>query len=203
MSRGKLKFVDTFEFQGQTFEYFDHEYNTTRLNERTVEIPVFLDWIRKQPGGSVGLELGNVLEHYVRRGWRVVDKYEKAPGVENIDAKKIKGEFDWIVSISTLEHCGFDGSEKLDIGYPYDALNHLRSLLVPGGKLLLSIPLGYNPHADWAIQNSKPGPNWQVSVVRNGPMIWEESPEPVDIRPYGATTIWAESVWFGEFGPLS
>src|SRR5690606_34112160 len=120
-----------FRFQGAEHDGFDHPYNTTILNERAVEIPVVLDWL---PGKGRGLEVGNVLGHYGVKGRRVVDLYEQADGVENLDLFDIEGHFDWIVSISTLEHVRWD-TEPRDPNGAVEAIGHLRSLLSPGGRM--------------------------------------------------------------------
>ena len=98
-----------------TLQLFDHPYNTTILNERAVEIPVVMAWLyRGDPLGDV-LEVGNVLQHYgdvldvpTRR---IVDRYETGPHVENLDVFDITGRYDTIITISTVEHVGWDPPE--------------------------------------------------------------------------------------------
>lgn len=94
------------------------------------------------------LEVGNVLSHYVPRRHDVVDLYEQAEGVVNCDVLDITGgPYDLILSISTLEHVGFDEDVK-DPEKPAAAVAKLRSLLAPGGELWVSFPLGYNADID-------------------------------------------------------
>lgn len=132
-----------FEFEGVEHPYFTHSYNETWRNERAVEIPVVTRALR----GNV-LEVGNVLAHYGVAGHTVVDKYEQAANVLNVDALDFETteRFDSIVSISTVEHMGFDEDQR-DDGKPRRGVERLARLLAPGGELLVTIPFGYNPAA--------------------------------------------------------
>ncbi|MFA9289411.1 MAG: hypothetical protein ACEQSA_06060, partial [Weeksellaceae bacterium] len=49
-----------FKFMGKSFKYFFHPYNRTWFNVRSVEIPVFIDIVKKNKGKEI-LEIGNVL----------------------------------------------------------------------------------------------------------------------------------------------
>lgn len=132
-----------FALGGERHRYFVHPYNATWRNERAVEIPIALRAMR-----GTTLEVGNVLWHYGVRGHPVVDKYERAPNVTNLDVLEYepRERYDSIVTISTVEHMGFE-EEVDDPGKPRRAVDHLASLLAPGGGLLATIPLGYNPAA--------------------------------------------------------
>ena len=59
-------------------------------------------------------EVGSVLSHYFPINHDVLDKYEKGHGVINQDVVDFKphNKYDLIVSISTLEHVGFDDNTK-------------------------------------------------------------------------------------------
>jgi SAM-dependent methyltransferase len=131
----------TFGFQGALYPYFAHHYNETWRNERAVEVPL----ARAQLRGEV-LEVGNVLAHYDPHVHTVIDLYEPAPDVLNVDVVDYVTDrrFDTIVAISTLEHVGFDEATP-DPGKPRRAVEHLAGLLAPGGTLWVSVPLGYNP----------------------------------------------------------
>lgn len=181
-----------FRFQGAEHDGFDHPYNTTILNERAVEIPVVLDWL---PGKGRGLEVGNVLSHYFPIPHRVVDLYEQADGVENLDLFDIEGSYDWIVSISTLEHVQWD-QEPRDPAGAQRAVEHLYGLLGPGGRLMVTVPGGHHPHLD-AFLAEGAGADRSATLVRSGPG-WVQSAEP-QFLPYGYSTKWAESVWIGEW----
>lgn len=137
-----------FRFQGEEYPYFLHWYNRTWCNERIVEVPIVRKVLSRFDRPRV-LEIGNVLSHYFGKEHRVVDKYEKSMGVENIDVVDLVSDeqFDVIVCISTLEHVGWDDPPR-DSGKPIRALEHLKSFLAPGGCLIATIPLGYNPDID-------------------------------------------------------
>jgi len=142
----------SFTFRGKRYRHFWHRYNATWRNERAVEIPIALDFIRAARGGSI-LEVGNVLSHYVPVWHEVVDKYEKAAGVQNEDICDFRPgrKYDLILSISTLEHVGFDEGPT-DETKVLRAFKNLRCLLAPNGKLVATIPLGYNPALDRLIE---------------------------------------------------
>jgi len=145
----------SFVFDGATYRYHAALYNRTWANERTVEIPIVTRAVAERNGGRV-LELGNVLHHYGVAGHTVVDKYEAAPGVLNRDILDFRDGhgFDVVVSISTLEHTGFE-EEVPDPDKPARVAAHLASLLAPGGTAIVTFPLGYNPGLD-ALVASRP-----------------------------------------------
>ena len=57
----------------------------------------------------------------------------------------------FIISISTLEHVGWDRDkkepEKIEI-----AVDKLKQLLAPGGELLVTVPIGFNCYLDEFIE---------------------------------------------------
>lgn len=136
----------TFSYDGRTHRYAFHLANVTFRCERTVEIPIALKTYSLN--GDV-LEVGNVLTQYFLFHHDVVDKYEKEAGVINEDILTFApGKlYDLILSVSTLEHVGWDEipkkPEKL-----LPAFANLKSLLKPGGRLLATVPLGYNSFLD-------------------------------------------------------
>lgn len=140
-----------FIFQGKSYQYFDHEYNNTRVNERSVEVPIILELLKEHEGKSI-LEVGNVLSHYTNVSHDIVDKYEEAESVINDDIADYspKKKYDLIVSISTFEHVGWDE-------FPRDAekipksLQHLTTLLKKGGKIVFTVPIDINDFLDKAI----------------------------------------------------
>jgi SAM-dependent methyltransferase len=146
----------TFRFHGEDYAYFFHRYQVAGLTERTVEIPIAADLVRGYPPDSV-LEVGNVLSHYVDVTHDVVDKYEFGRGVENTDVLDYRPEryYDLIVSVSTLEHVGWDESPRDELKW-LRAVRHLRTLLTPKGVLFASIPVGWNPHVDAALRAGVP-----------------------------------------------
>jgi hypothetical protein len=138
----------TFTLQGESYRYFYNLYNITWKNERAVEIPIAWHEVEKHKGTKI-LEVGNVLSWYFPIQHDVLDKYEVAVGVINEDIIDFapSEKYDLIVSISTLEHVGWDETprepEKI-----FRAVEHLKTLLAAGGKLLVTFPLGYNTALD-------------------------------------------------------
>ena len=197
---------------GTTLQPFDHPYNTTALNERAVELAMAQRFLltRRMAGMGNVLEVGNVLDHYNDRSdfpvpeRRIVDRFEVAPGVENIDVFDIKGTYDTIISISTIEHVGRDdGRDRPHAAV--EATYHLRSLLAPGGRFFCTFPTGWNEALDadlgrWP-DRARHGHHYFVRDGRD----WVEDAglagggyKP---RPYGQTQFWADGVFVAEFGP--
>lgn len=146
----------TFVFDGQTFEYLYHFYSMTWKNERGIEIPIFQDLIRARHGKRI-LEVGNVLAHYAPIQHDVVDKYEVEPGVINQDIIEFAPaeKYDLIVSISTLEHVGWDEQPR-EPAKLLQAIEHLRNrCLAPGGTIVASLPLGYNDYFNNLLKTGK------------------------------------------------
>jgi SAM-dependent methyltransferase len=156
LTTGKRHRRQTFAFDGRTYHYHSALYNTTWINERTVELPIVIDAMGRRSGSRI-LELGNVLAHYGASRHTVVDKYESARDVHNVDVVDFSDEqgFDLIVSISTVEHIGFDEDVK-DPDKPARAMRHLAGMLRPGGEGLVTIPLGYNPTLDERLLGADP-----------------------------------------------
>src|SRR2546427_9318907 len=115
----KIRRHNTFFIRGNAYHYFDSFGNNTWHNERTVEIPVVVEMARKYHGRNV-LEIGNVLSNHVRFEHDVLDKYEIAKGVISEDVVDFKSDkkYDLIVSISTLEHVGWDENPRDEMKIP-------------------------------------------------------------------------------------
>lgn len=158
MTLSRLVRAKTFHFDGKPYEYLYHMYNKTWKNERGVEIPIFRDLLMQYHGKRI-LELGNVLSHYCPVHHDIIDKYEIAPGVINQDIVEFtpRQKYDLIISISTLEHIGWDEQPQKPIKL-LQAIDHLRSAcLAPSGRLVASLPIGYNRYFDY-LQNSGKSP---------------------------------------------
>jgi len=120
-----------------------------------IEIPIAID-LFKEYGGKRILEVGNVMYQYYPTVHDVVDKYEAGAGVLNediIDYNPGK-KYDLIVTISTMEHVGWDETPREKDKF-IKALNHLKELLAPGGILFVSIPVGYSDDVDLALAEKR------------------------------------------------
>jgi len=144
-----------FEVDGELYAYAFGRYKHSWLTERAVEVPLMRRLVARHAGRRI-LEVGNVLRHYGPADHLVVDKYESAPGVLNRDVFDLDelGRFDLIVAISTIEHVGWDESPRDPARAP-QAVHRLRSLLAPGGVLVLTVPVGYHPGLDSALRSGE------------------------------------------------
>jgi hypothetical protein len=144
-------FLDAqFVMGSNTYNYFSHPY------ERTVELPIAFEFIKT---GKDVLEVGNVLHHYPLQlmDRDIVDKYEKDRGVINADLLEFKPncKYDRIVSISTIEHIGYDELGIPDPNKPMKAISHMKTLLAQNGSMLVTMPIGYNPVIDKMVFGEK------------------------------------------------
>lgn len=146
---------NSFFFRGYKLNYFHHKYNNTWANERAVEIPIIMHILNQFLGKRI-LEVGNVLSHYYPVGHTVLDKYELAPGVINQDVVDYTPaeKYDLIVSISTIEHVGWDEEPK-DPEKSLAALANLKNCLAQEGIIVVTLPLGQNPHLDRIMQEGR------------------------------------------------
>ncbi len=144
-----------FSLDGREYGYLYKLYNTTWKNEREVELPIILDLLERNRGKKV-LEVGNVLSHYATIGHDVVDKYERGAGIVNEDAATYSpaAKYDLIVSISTLEHVGWDEEPKAPEKVAL-AIANLKKALAPGGVLAVTVPIGHNKELDRIIGEGK------------------------------------------------
>ena len=144
----------TFSFGGEARRYYFHPYSLN--NERAVEVALARDFVRGKTGEF--LEIGNVLSNYFNFPHDIVDKYEIAPGVINEDVVTFSPakSYDYIVSVSTLEHVGWDEQPR-EPGKLARSVNHLKTLLKNGGQMLVTMPLGYNPHLDEWVSSQHTG----------------------------------------------
>lgn len=138
-----------FVFDDAELPYEYSLYGQTWRNERTIEVAVARHFLDAGPTGRM-LEVGNVLHRYGIRGHDVLDRYERAvTGVLNEDVITFDPttRYDTIISISTLEHVRYDEDEKDPRG-SVKALANLRRLLAPGGRMLVTVPVNWNPGLD-------------------------------------------------------
>lgn len=197
-----LKRKRYFRFDGKSYQYLYRTYNNTWRGERTVEVPIAYHSVTEAKGKRI-LEVGNVLQNYYRSSHDVVDKYEKGANVINADILTYVPEqtYDLIVSVSTLEHVGWD-EEKKD---PEKILRCLENLidncLSPGGKLVVTMPLGYNRHVDHYVRTNR----FPFSEIRFMKRIsarneWAEVPYgEVENAVYGYPFFFANAIMVGTY----
>lgn len=143
-----LRTGNEFVFNRKTYSYLNNAYNFTRDNERSVEVPLIWSFVEDSVSEKV-LELGNVLSHYYLINHDVLDKYEKDDRVINKDVVSFTSriKYDLIVSISTLEHVGWDEDIKDPLKIP-KAIKQMKKLLSKNGRFIFTVPFGYNSHLD-------------------------------------------------------
>lgn len=170
---------------GCSLPLVDEAYNTTVLNERAVELAVarwFLDDVL-----GVGLEVGNVTGHYWPRTHDCVDLSERADGVRNVDVFEVSGRWDWLLSVSTVEHVWWD--DRRDPVGAVAAVEHMRGL---ADRMLVTVPLGWNPPLDGRLPL---GADRWVCFRRSG-NGWVGTDD-LSATVYGPR--WANAVWVGEW----
>jgi hypothetical protein len=164
-----------FRLFGTVYPIYVAWYNKTWRNERQVELPPALELVRQSDPNHT-LELGNVLSNYQGVEHVVVDKYENQLWTVRQDIVDYRPglTFRLIISISTLEHIGWDEAER-DSAKFTRSLHHLVELLAPGGLLWATVPLGYSPFADAFLANPENGFDVQFMMRGSGrPGDWRE-----------------------------
>lgn len=193
---------ETFGFQGRRIPYARHHYNRAWRNERSVELALALDFLASRRGKRT-LELGNVLGHYDPVDHDVLDKYEPSPGVVNADVVDFDPAetYEVIVSISTLEHVGWDERPRQP-DKVLAAYANLRRILAPGGAMLVTCPVGQNPHLDGYLRDGRL--DFDVLTYlrrRNRANEWDEvGPDGVAGVAYGAPFRNANAIAVGLVG---
>jgi SAM-dependent methyltransferase len=191
-----------FALGGERYPYLFDRYKFTWLTERAVEVPVVQRIVDRHRPERV-LEIGNVLSHYRPQSHRVIDKYEPGPGVQNLDVMELSGfgRFDLIVAVSTLEHVGHDEHPR-DSGKAPDALRLLRTLLAPEGRLVITVPVGYNPAFEQFLRSGSIELARLVALRRlaAGPHWREIPPDQAWSVPYDFLLYSARAVLVASFG---
>jgi hypothetical protein len=192
----------TFRYKGEELPYVYHRYNMTWASERCVEVPIGRWWASRHSPNTV-LEVGNVLSHYGPVQHQILDKFEKEPGVINEDILTFRPEtkYQLIFSISTFEHIGFDDeAEGSSAEKILGAINACRSLLQPGGTLVITIPINYNPQLDELIAREKLPPNNRTFLFRRGDTDWVETDQASALKArYKTPFPYANAIMAAEF----
>ena len=194
-----------FKVNDTLYDLFYHRYNLTWTKERAVEIPYAIKEIESCKGNV--LEVGNVMSHYFNPTWSIVDKYEIADGVinEDINTYKPKNKFDLIIAISTFEHIGWDEDGEPD---PFtssvkimESFNNLKNnCLNKKGRIVISIPIGWNPAIDKLFLDNAFNFKRISYVARVGDREWvQTSKDKAMTCVYGKPYPYANCIAIGEF----
>lgn len=143
-----------FIFEKKRLVYFYR--GGSAFTERAIEIPLANYFFKKNKNIRI-LEIGNVMNQYKKYNSTVVDKYALVEGVLNEDIVCYKPEtkYDIIISISTLEHVGWDEIPKESKKFSNAIKNIKKNCLKKNGKLIFTVPLGYNTYMDRILKNNK------------------------------------------------
>jgi len=178
-----FKSSETFEFHGKKYNYFNHLYNATWRNERAVEVPIIMDIINGNPDKEI-LELGNVLSHYYSFKHDILDKYDRHKKVIKQDIVNFRTakKYDLIVSISTIEHIGWDEDPR-DETKIEKTIEVLKNCLSPGGTIVITFPQGYNFRLDELDRNDKLQFSEKYCLTQTSKNnIWKEIPWSKDCK---------------------
>jgi len=193
-----------FKYCGELLPYHFANYNVTWSNERCVEVSLGC-WYLEQIEGPV-LEIGNVLSHYGMNDHTVLDKFETGEGVinEDITMWQTDHRFALILSLSTFEHIGFDddadgqSAEKI-----LTAIVACRTLLKPDGRLVITVPLGYNPDLDQLIEKDALGQDRASFMLRSSMREWSEVARHQAVgTPFGRPWPYANALMVAEFNAV-
>ena len=189
-----------FYYKNKRLSYFLHKKNLTWTNERAIEVPIIMDYVKNSVTKKI-LEVGAVLHHYYPKFKHdVLDKFEKSKGIINEDVVnfKPKERYDLIISISTLEHVGFDDDIKDSEGI-IKALNNLKeNCLKKNGKMIITLPLNYNKYVDKYIYTNQLSFDEEHFFKRVGFNKWKEtSKEKVKQLKYNSERLNANAILVG------
>jgi len=192
----------SFTFGGETYNYFYNRYNITWANERCVEVPIVKTFIDSSEKDGV-LEVGNVLSHYYSPFWDILDKFERGRGVINEDIVDFKPNkrYGLIVSISTLEHVGYDDNSGDSKNKIIAAVNNLKSnCLKKDGKFVMTAPIGYNPNMDEIIKENRLDIKQRFMKKIDRKTWLEVSKKDALVCNYGKPFLYANAIMIGEYG---
>lgn len=139
--------------------HFYPDPNNLNQSERVVEVSLGRTLLKGNREAKV-LEVGNVMSQYIYEfPHPIVDKHDRSknPLVQNVDIVDFTSEdrFDLILSLSTLEHVGFNEEgigdtrdEKPDPLKILKAIQVMKDHLTPGGQIWVTWAFGANPALD-------------------------------------------------------
>jgi hypothetical protein len=194
----RLLSMNDFVWNGRSFPYYRQGgHNDPRGNERTVELPLAFDRLASFAGKRI-LEVGAVTCYYYGSDHRIVDPYDGHPAAEAVDLFDVRGVYDLVLAISTIEHVGLPeyGETRCDIDLALHAVDHLMGLVAPGGECFYTFPRGHHWVLDLAsFDEVLPG---QISHLRraNAANDWieETDREVIGSAAYGRPFPWGNQV---------
>lgn len=173
--------------------------------ERGLEIGLGKHFASKHRAADI-LEVGNVLPLSGASGHTVVDKYEAGDGVINEDILDYAPgrTFELVLSISTVEHIGWDEMPQ-ELDKSAKALIAMRALVAPGGALLVTIPVGVRRQLESEFIDSPAFDKVRLFAKTARTAQWAEV-ESLDRRTdfaYGKPYACGNAILVGTAGPLA
>ena len=144
-----------FKIYNTELDYFYHYYNNTKYNERSVEIPLAFDFL-KRFNDKNAIEIGAVVPYYcdniIHDVYDIADPYEKCI---RTDLTKTNFSFENlnVLSISTIEHIG-NGDYGLEIDRNAGII-FLKKIINESKNYLITFPWGFNKSFDNQILDNK------------------------------------------------
>lgn len=139
----------TFKIGSLELPYVDHEYNHTKVNERTIEIALgheFFELMASQTEHQV--EVGAVMPYYLHGvDHEVVDLFDPWSHCNRTDAIEFTYAGKNVLSISTIEHIATSdyGATPSD---PHLAFTCLDKIVKTASHYLITWPIAYNKILD-------------------------------------------------------
>ena len=149
--KGSQKMIEGYLNIGiKPIDYFDHSYNNTLINERSVELVLGFRYIELT--GENLLEVGAVTPYYYKLDHKCLDPTDHKATISSL-AEDHDYKNKNVLSISTVEHVGMgDGfglPEQKDLAFEV-----LRKIHHESKSCLVSWPIGYNQVLDSAVKDN-------------------------------------------------
>jgi len=168
-----------------------------------VEVLISKKVLDKYEGKNV-LEIGNVLNTYFSCKHTVLDKHEIYPGIinKNVANYNTNKRFDFIISVSTLEHVGFSIGEKNEPGKFQKSIYNLIRLLRSDGLFFITLPMFYSEKIDTLIINDKMVFQEEYFMKRVSALnqwVQIEKRDALTGPKYNSKYIWGNLIYFGYY----
>jgi len=139
----------TFKIGSLELPYVDHEYNHTKVNERTIEVALgykFFELMIDHKEHQV--EVGAVMPYYLDEvRHEVVDLFDPWAHCNRTDAVEFTYTGKNVLSISTIEHIATSDYGATPAN-PHLAFTCLDKIVKTAKNYLVTWPIGYNPTLD-------------------------------------------------------
>jgi hypothetical protein len=172
-----FKSSETFYFDGDVYNYLFHPYCNTWKNERCAVIPIVWNKVLEyQERGKNILEIGNMTSYFYNVEHDILDKYEVTNGVINEDVVDFhpSKKYDFIFSIMALQYVGWFESPR-DHMKTLRAVENLKSILAPGGIIMIIHGLGENKAMDELLKSGRFKFTKEFYLRKLGGYKWTES----------------------------